>query len=169
MYVTVSLKIDLEATASLSEMESQIQEAGREVMKAALKQALRQSDEYHMICPACRSQQTSTQGTKRRVLLTSFGRVEVALRRQRCQACGQRFRPAERCLAQGGRARAQEEHQDPPEWLQVGLDWGWIPSREHKGGQDQQDWGDRQSGRRSGQTWATLIEPTTVCGHVWAS
>lgn len=211
MYVTVSLKIDLEATASLSEMESQIQEAGREAMKAALKQVLRFDEAHHLICPACGSQQTSTQGTKRRVLLTSFGRVEVALRRQRCQACGQRGRQAGRCLAQvrghnitadlrdlavlvgsswpyetaagvlkrlsgvhisderlrqitneqgsalakqqvaqaqedleeavsmvqiraQRTARAQEGHQEPPECLQVGLDGGWIPSREQKGG-----------------------------------
>ncbi len=38
MYVTVSLKIELNAKASLTEMERQIQAAGREAMKAALKQ-----------------------------------------------------------------------------------------------------------------------------------
>jgi hypothetical protein len=38
--------------------------------------------------------------------------------------------------------RAQREQsfpaskQIPPEWLQVGLDGGWVPSREHKGGME---------------------------------
>src|SRR5512146_1906968 len=99
MYVTVSLKIELDANASLTEMERQIQEVGREAMKAALKQAIRQSEEYQQTCPACGSEQQQTQGTKRRVLLTSFGRVEVSLTRRRCQQCRQRFRPADACLA----------------------------------------------------------------------
>ncbi len=40
------------------------------------------------------------QGTKRRVLLTSFGQVEVALRWLSCKACGQVFRTIEYWLAQ---------------------------------------------------------------------
>jgi len=36
MYATVSLRIELDASASLSDMESQIQQAGREAMKEAL-------------------------------------------------------------------------------------------------------------------------------------
>ncbi len=99
MYVTVSLKIEIEASASLGELEVQIQQAGREVMKAGLKQALRHIEEQEKTCPHCGSEQVQTQGTKRRVLLTSFGRVEVPLRRLRCQHCGQVFRPAERCLS----------------------------------------------------------------------
>ncbi len=100
MYVTVSLKIELNASASLSDMERQIQQAGREAMKEALKQTIGQSEEHQRICPHCGSEQVQTQGTKRRVLLTRFGRVEVPLRRLRCQQCGQLFRPAERCLAE---------------------------------------------------------------------
>lgn len=145
--------------------------------------------------------------------LSSFGRVEVLLRRLRCQQCGQLFRPAERCLAavkghnvtadlrelaalvgsswpyetaagvlkrlsgvhlsderlrqltneQGSilakqqqaqaqqvlqeavsiaQIRAQREQsdhtpkQEHPELLQVGLDGGWLPSREQKGGME---------------------------------
>lgn len=41
MYVTVSLKIEVDATATLSQLEQQIQAAGREAMKEALKQAIR--------------------------------------------------------------------------------------------------------------------------------
>ena len=213
MYVTVSLKIELNASASLSDMERQIQQAGREAMKEALKQTIGQSEEHQRICPHCGSEQVQTQGTKRRVLLTRFGRVEVPLRRLRCQQCGQLFRPAERCLAevaghnvtpdlrelaalvgsswpyetaagvlkrlsgvqlsderlrqltneqgsilakqQQGQAqqvlqeavsmaqiRAQREKSDhspqpeQPELLQIGLDGGWLPSREQKGGME---------------------------------
>lgn len=213
MYVTVSLKIELDANASLTEMERQIQEAGREAMKAALKQAIRQSEEYRQTCPACGSEQQQPQGTKRRVLLTSFGRVEVSLTRRRCQQCRQRFRPADACLAdvrgynitpdlrelaslvgsswpyataagvlkrlsgvqlsderlrqltneQGSalakqqqeqaqqilsdaislpQIRAQRAQQGPeapqeqPKWLQIGLDGGWVPSREQSRGME---------------------------------
>ena len=96
MYVTVSLKIEVAATANLSQMESQMQEA----MKEALKQAIRQSEEQQKQCPECGSGQGRGEGTKTRVVLTSFGRVEVALRRVRCEECGQRYRPADRCLAE---------------------------------------------------------------------
>ena len=213
MYVTVSLKIELDTSASLSELESQIQQAGRVAMQEALMQAIRQGEEQQMNCPACGSEQVHTQGTKRRVLLTSFGRVEVPLKRLRCQGCSQRFRPAERCLAEvkghnitpnlrelaalvgsswpyepaagvlqrlsgvqlwaervrqltneRGSAlakqqqseaqhllqeavsmtqiRAQREHSSSPvqpqapAWLQVGLDGGWVPSREQPGGME---------------------------------
>lgn len=100
MQITVSLKIGLDATANLTEMESQIQEAGRAAMKEALKQTIRQHEDAQKVCPACGSEQLHTQGTKRRVLLTSFGRVEVPRRRRYCQQCEQRFRPADGCLAQ---------------------------------------------------------------------
>jgi cell division septum initiation protein DivIVA len=100
MYVTVSLKIEGDATATLSEMERNIQEAGREAMKQALWEAIRQSEEYQQSCPTCGSKQVQTRGTKQRVLLTRFGRMEVPLRRLRCQMCKQLFRPAESCLAE---------------------------------------------------------------------
>jgi len=213
MYVTVSLKIELEASASLTDMEQQIQAAGRGAMQAALKEALHQREEQEQTCPACGSKQIHRQGTKRRVLLTSFGRVEVPLKRWRCLTCRRLFRPAASCLAevQGSNvtpalrelaalvgsawpyataagilqrlsgvqlsderlrhltneqgtclARQQQAHAErlladavnptlirreraetssaapapQPEWLQVGLDGGWIPSREQKGGME---------------------------------
>src|SRR5579885_3187962 len=93
MYVTVSLKVELDATASMSDLECQIQEAGRAAMQAALKEAIRQREEDQQTCPKCGSEEQQSHGTKRRVLLTSFGRVEVPLQRRQCQHCGQRFRP----------------------------------------------------------------------------
>lgn len=100
MIVLVSLKIDVEASATLSHMESQIEEAGRAAMKAALKQAIRTAEEQQKSCPACGSEQCHSQGTKRRILLARFGRVEVPLKRLRCCVCCHLFRPAEQCLAQ---------------------------------------------------------------------
>jgi rubredoxin len=100
MYVKVSLKIELDANASLSQMERQIGEAARAAMKEALTQAIHQNEDQQRSCPECGSAQVQTQGSKRRVLLTSFGRVEVPLKRLRCQQCHHLFRPAERCLAE---------------------------------------------------------------------
>ncbi len=213
MYITVSLKIELDASTTLSQMEEQIQQAGRGVMQAALAQAIRQSEAQAMKCPQCGSERVQTQGTKRRVLLTSFGRVDLPLKRVRCQQCRQLFRPAQRCLAQvqghnvtptlrdlaalvgsswpyetaagvlkrlsgvhlsderlrqltneqGSllarhqqseaqqvlneavnleQMRAERAHSRParrpapPQWLQVGLDGGWLLSRESKGGME---------------------------------
>ncbi len=213
MYVTVSLKIDLDASASLNHMERQIKEAGRAAMKEALEQAIRQHEEQQKSCPKCGSEQMKTRGTKQRVLLTSFGRVQLALKRLRCQHCHHLFRPADPCLAevkghnvtadlqalaglvgsswpyetaagvlkelsgvqlsderlrqltneQGSalakrqhseaqrvlkeaiampEIRAQREHSqdqrrpDAVDWLQGGLDGGWLPSREQPGGME---------------------------------
>jgi transposase len=213
MHVTVSLKIELEATTPLSQLESQVEEAGRAAMQAALQQAIQQQEAQETTCPWCGSDQCHTQGTKRRVFLTRFGRVEVPLKRRRCLTCGRLFRPAASCLAevqgcnvtpalrelaalvgsawpyetaagvlkrlsgvhlsderlrqltneQGScLARQHQDHaqqvlaeainlplirreraltapaakSEPPEWLQVGLDGGWVPSREQKGGME---------------------------------
>jgi hypothetical protein len=194
-------------------MERQIQEAGRGVMQAALKQALRQREDAPQPCPVCGSTQQQPHGTKRRVLLTSFGRVEMPLKRLRCLRCRRLFCPAASCLAevrghnvtptlrelaalvgsswpyetaasvlqrlsgvqlsderlrqltneQGRRLSAQDQTQaqrllegavDPvqiraerepraepargasAEWLQVGLDGGWVPSCDQAGGME---------------------------------
>ena len=42
--------------------------------------------------------------TRRRVVLASFGRVEVCVRRARCRTCGHRYRPAHDALASLGQA-----------------------------------------------------------------
>jgi hypothetical protein len=194
-------------------MERQIGEAGRAAMKAALAQAIQQSQEQQKHCPECGSEQVQTQGTKRRVVLTSFGRVAVPLKRLRSQRCRHLFRPAEPYLAEikghnstadlqdlaalgggafpyepaaavlkrlrgvqlsherlrqltneQGSALSEQQHeqaqqalketvsmaqiraqraqstaavkQGPAEWMQVGLDGGWLPSREQKGGME---------------------------------
>jgi hypothetical protein len=47
MHVQVSLKMELAASASLTEMEQQIQEAGKPAMREALKQAIRRWEDQH--------------------------------------------------------------------------------------------------------------------------
>ncbi|SRR5581483_7081984 len=244
MYVTVSLKIELDATATLSQMERQIQEAGREAMKRALAQAIRQSEEHQPACPACGCQQVQTRGTKQRVLLTRFGRVQMPLKRLRCQQCHHVFRPAEHCLAEikghnitpdlrelaalvgrafpyetaasvlkqlsgvhlsderlrqltneQGSALARQQHAqaqqrlkeavsmsqiraqrtqkagnmkpDQPEWLQVGLDGGWLPSYEQKGGMEGKIGVVAREARESWQTRTTPTHEATIRGNVW--
>jgi hypothetical protein len=94
MHVQVSLTMEISASASLTEMEQQIQEAGQQAMREALKQAIRQFEDHHPTCPHCGEKQRRLEGTARRVVATLFGRVAVPRRRFRCQACLRRWCPA---------------------------------------------------------------------------
>jgi transposase-like protein len=94
MHVQVSLTIEIGATASLTEMEQQIQEAGQQAMREALKQAIRQREDQHTSCPRCGRKQRRLEGTVRRAIATTFGRVQVPRRRFRCQGCWHRWCPA---------------------------------------------------------------------------
>src|SRR6266567_126515 len=94
MQVQVSLKIERAATAGLSQREQQIQQAGQQAMREALKQAIRQQEEHHNTCPHCGGKQRRLEGTVRRSIATTFGRVQVARRRFRCQGCWHRWCPA---------------------------------------------------------------------------
>jgi hypothetical protein len=203
MQVQVSLTIEIEASASLTEMEEQIQAAGQQAMRQALKQTIRKWEEQRPTCPYCGAKQRRLEGTVRRSLATTFGRVQVPRRRFRCQSCGRRWCPAtqlfrelqggtisqplqEAALLAGcswpyrvaarqlqrlcgaqisaeeirlltnrhGKLRAQEQQaeaeracssppaQEPPATQQaeqpllVGLDGGWVCSREQRGGME---------------------------------
>jgi hypothetical protein len=105
MRIQVSLTIELEASVGLPQMEEQIQEAGHQAMREALKQAIRQWEGHHPICPHCGASQRRLEGTTRRVLATCFGRVNVPARRFRCLDCGHRSCPARGLFAplQGAR------------------------------------------------------------------
>ena len=93
MQVQVSLKMELAASASLSQMEQQIQEAGQQAMREALKQAIRQWEELQVSCPHCGEKQRRLEGTMRRVIATVFGRVQVQRRRFLGANGGQDVRP----------------------------------------------------------------------------
>jgi hypothetical protein len=96
MHVQVSLKIELEATASIIQMEQRIQEAGKPAMRQAMKQAIRQWEDHRPSCPHCGGTQRRLEGTVRRRLATTFGRVQVPRRRFRGLGCGRSFCPATR-------------------------------------------------------------------------
>jgi hypothetical protein len=68
-------------------------------MRQAMKQAVRQWEDHHPICPDCGACQRHLEGTTRRVIATCFGRVEVQRRRFRCLACHRRCCPATRLFA----------------------------------------------------------------------
>ena len=100
MQVQVSLKMELAATASLTQMEQQIQEAGQQAMREALKQAIRHWEDQNTTCPHCGQQQRRLEGTVRRMMATVFGRVQVQRRRFRCQHCQRRWCPANGLFAE---------------------------------------------------------------------
>lgn len=105
MQVQVSLKIELEATAGITQMEQQIQEAGQLAMREAFKRAIRQREDHTAACPHCGEKLFRLEGTTRREIATVFGRVQVPRRRFRCQGCLLRFCPATALFAklEGGR------------------------------------------------------------------
>lgn len=70
MHVQVSLKIEISATASITQMEQQIQEAGRQAMREAMKQAIRHWEDQQQACPHCGDKQRRLEGTTRRVIPT---------------------------------------------------------------------------------------------------
>ena len=100
MHVQVSLKLELAATANLTQMEQQIQEAGQQAMREALKQAVRHWEDQNTTCPQCGHQQPRLEGTVRRMIATVFGRVQVQRRRFRCQHCHRRWCPANGLFAE---------------------------------------------------------------------
>lgn len=207
MQVTVWFTVELPASADIDRVEELVVVAGREAMVEALALAVRAYEADVGSCPACGGGDLSTEGTDRRSVSATFGRVELRLRRLRCGGCGGRFRPADPLLAQlaganstgklreacvlagtswpyqtaarvlgelcgarvsketvrklanaagvgeaerqrdgaerlhaptgeSVRAKAGEPRPDPPEMLEVGLDGGWVPSRDQPGGME---------------------------------
>lgn len=108
MQVTASLMVDIPASADLNQIETLIHQAGQQAMRAATQQAVRVAEGQRKTCPQCGSKTVRSEGTDRRIVLTKFGRVVLALRRLRCQACRRCFRPAEECLKclEGGNVTA---------------------------------------------------------------
>jgi hypothetical protein len=99
---SVSVDVELDPGATVEEMERVMLAAGQQAMRQALCAAVDAYERAHPACGHCGSAASRSQGTVPRRVLTRFGRVVVALRRQRCQACGRRFRPAAGCLARLG-------------------------------------------------------------------
>ena len=100
MHVQVSLTLEIAASASLAEMEQQIQEGGKPAMREALKQAIRQWEEQTPACPHCGEKHRRLEGTVHRSIATTFGRLQVPRRRFRCQGCWRQWCPANHLFAQ---------------------------------------------------------------------
>ncbi len=98
MQIIVSLMVEMPASADINEIEQRVQEAGRQAMREATQKAVRAAEEQRKNCPHCGSEAVRSEGTDQRIILTKFGRVALSLRRQRCQGCRRRFRPADACL-----------------------------------------------------------------------
>ncbi len=92
MQLTVSLTLDVPATADVNLVEPLIVDAGRQAMREALRLAPLHAQAQVDHCPACTHPILHADGTDRRVVLTCFGRVEVPVQRLRCAACAHRFR-----------------------------------------------------------------------------
>lgn len=99
MQIQVSLTVEMDASAGINEMEQQIKEAGQQAMRQAMKQAVRQWEDQQRIGGQCAERLSRLEGTTRRVIATSFGRVTVQRRRFRCLNCGHRSGPANRLFA----------------------------------------------------------------------
>ena len=99
MQVTVSLTVELPTSGDLDTLEPVVLDAGRRAMAAAVQAGCREYESRVLECPHCQSASLQSEGTDRRVVLCSFGRVELFLRRLRCEGCTRRFRPGEQLLA----------------------------------------------------------------------
>lgn len=98
MQITVSLIVEVDASADMNQIEQVVQQAGQQAMRVSMQKAVRAAEEPRKSCPHCGGTGLRSEGTDRRVVLTKFGRVVLALRRMRCLGCRRRFRPAEDCL-----------------------------------------------------------------------
>jgi transposase-like protein len=90
--------IDIPASSEINQIEQLVQEAGLQAIREATGKVVRAVEAQNMTCPHCGSEVVRSEGTDRRVILTKYGRVVLALRRLRCLSCRGRFRPAEACL-----------------------------------------------------------------------
>jgi hypothetical protein len=95
--ISVLLAFDCEASQSLDEVETSILDAGRRAMREALELTVRGLEDLARHCPC--GGDTTVEGSDSRVVLATFGRVELRVRRLRCRECGVSYRPSESFLA----------------------------------------------------------------------
>ena len=88
MQITVSLTIDLPATADVNMVELHVLDAGRQARREALRLAAVQAHALVDHCPACSHPTLHAAGLDRRVVLTSFGRVGVLSGRAKSSSIG---------------------------------------------------------------------------------
>ncbi|GHO49678.1 hypothetical protein [Ktedonospora formicarum] len=121
MQVTVSLTLEVNANASLTQMEEQVQQAGQRWTRSTLKDVVGVWEHAHRGCPRCGSTQVRTEGTTGRNIQTLFGPVYLARRRFRCQRCHQRWCPCKRLLSTLHQARVTQPLREAA--IMVGASW----------------------------------------------
>ncbi len=72
MQCTLTLVVELDAEADVSQMEDAIQAAGRQAMRHALQQAMREYEATHAMCPHCGATSSQSQGTVACRVVTRF-------------------------------------------------------------------------------------------------
>lgn len=85
--VRVSPDLKLPDKVDLDSLEPMILEAGRKAMAEALRACCREYEARVGECSFCGDRSLQGEGSDERVLLTSFGRVEVAVKQLRCEGC----------------------------------------------------------------------------------
>ena len=120
MEVTVPLTVTVEPWMDIDGWEAAVVQSARQAMATAL-QALVTALETLAACPACGVDAVRWDGTRSRVLLPSFGRVVVRVRRVRCRACGHRHRPAAEVLTALGRGNTTAALRTAAGW--AGSSW----------------------------------------------
>lgn len=112
MQCSVTVRVEVGPGDGIDALEEQVLQAGRAAMRAALAAAVRAVEEQQAVCPRCgesQAEQLRTHGTKRRLVLTRFGPVQLQLRRLHCRTCARQFRPSRGCLADLGAANVTRE------------------------------------------------------------
>src|SRR5262249_34097204 len=105
--ITVSVTVELPASGTIDAVERLVVAAGQAAMRAAVQAACGEYERQVAACPACRSDLLQSEGTDARRLRTSVGRVQLAMRRLRCEGGGHRCRPAESFVATQADAAAR--------------------------------------------------------------
>jgi predicted transposase YdaD len=72
MQITVSLLVDIPASADINEIEQRVQEAGRQAMREATRKAMRAAEGQRKTCPHCGSEVSRSEGTDQRIILTGL-------------------------------------------------------------------------------------------------
>jgi hypothetical protein len=99
MQVTVSLIVDVDASADINQIEQAVQEAGKPPMRVAMRD--RWCERPKSKAKAARTVEVKSSVAKGRIDGWCSQNLDgscLRLSRMRCQQCRRRFRPADACL-----------------------------------------------------------------------
>ncbi|MDP9379368.1 MAG: hypothetical protein M3Q29_04315 [Chloroflexota bacterium] len=96
MKVTVSLTVELPTSGGVDEVKGLVLDAGLGAMREVLAQACGEYEREVAACdcPGCGGPESlRPRGTRRRVVVATFGRIVLQLWQLRCEGCGHKFTP----------------------------------------------------------------------------